>query len=55
MVKEKAIVPSQASTLGCVMSFAAYIILIDCILYCLNNTVSLGLLTEIKEVVLCSK
>lgn len=48
-MKEEAIVSSQASTLGCVLSFAVYIILIDCVLHCLNNSVSLGLLTEKKK------
>lgn len=42
------IVPNQASTLRCVMSFAAYIILIDCILNFCNNSVSLGFLLEKK-------
>lgn len=40
MLKEKAILPSLAPTLRCVMSFAAYIILIDCILNCWNNYVN---------------
>lgn len=40
---------SEASTLGCVLSFAVYIILIDCVLHCLDNSVSLGLLTEKKR------
>lgn len=49
-MKEEAIVSSQASTLGCVLSFAVYIILIDCVLHCLNNSLSLGLLTKKKKI-----
>lgn len=41
--EREGIVPNQASTLRCVMSFAAYIILIDCILNFSNKSVSLGL------------